>query len=191
MLAQRILFLIGIFSAATVGIADTSTPTTLRKSPALSIVEPSGAETQLSHFKGKVIVLEFLFVRSPHCLQLADMLNRLNRELGPRGFQPVAIAFGPYAEPAVLINMVNHFKLTYPVGFTTSEKVDTYLGRQGKERLKIPQMVVIDRRGIIRATSGAKGDPKLENEASLGAFIENLLKENASAPERVPQKSEP
>lgn len=162
-----------------------------RKSPEFTINQPSGKPILLSSLKGKVVVLEFLFVRSPHCLQLADMLNRLNRDLGARGFQPIAVAFGPYADPAVLANLVEQFKLTYPVGYTSSDKVDAYLGREGKQLLKIPQMVVVDRQGVIRASSGSKGDPTLENEASLRALIDGLLRENSPVRDSAASTSNP
>jgi cytochrome oxidase Cu insertion factor (SCO1/SenC/PrrC family) len=152
-----------------------------RKSPEFTITQASGQETQLASFKGKVVVLEFMFVRSPHCLQLVEMLNKLNGELGSRGFQPLAVAFGPNANEPVLAHLVDYFKVTYPVGYSSSDKVDAYLGRDGKEILKVPQMVVIDRKGVIRATSGTTGDPVLENESSLRAFVDTLLKEKSSS----------
>jgi cytochrome oxidase Cu insertion factor (SCO1/SenC/PrrC family) len=151
----------------------------LRKSPPLTFTQPSGEETRLYDYRGKVVVMEFLFVRSPHCLELAEMLNKLNHDLGPRGFQPIAIAFGPYADAGVLTHLVEYFKLTYPVGYASSDKVDAFLGREGKEVLKVPQIVVIDRKGIIRASSGSKGDRTLENESSLRALLDPLLQENA------------
>jgi peroxiredoxin len=152
-----------------------------RKSPALTITQPSGDETQLSSFGGKVVVIEFFFVRSPHCLRLVEMLNKLNREFGPQGFHAIGVAFGPGASPAVLSHLVEHFKLTYPVGYATAEKVDAYLGREGKETLKIPQMVIIDRNGAIRAASGNHGNAALENEAPLRSLIQILLHEKRSS----------
>lgn len=155
-------------------------PDALRKAPPLLITEPSGTQTQLSNFQGKVVVVEFLFVRSPHCLQLAALLNRLNAELGPRGFQAVAVAFGPYADAPVLTRLVDSLKLAYPVGYTTSDQVDAYLGRTGHEILKIPQMVVLDRRGVVRARTGSHGDPRLESEVQLRAMVETLLAERGA-----------
>lgn len=87
---------------------------------------------------------------------------------------------GPNATESVLAHLVDYFKITYPVGFSSSDQVDAYLGREGKEVLKVPQMVVIDRKGVIRATSGTLGDPALENESSLRAFVEPLLSEKVS-----------
>lgn len=151
-----------------------------RKSPEFTINEPSGRTTLLSSFKGKVVVLEFLFIKSEHCLRMAKTLNKLHGELGSRGFQPVGITFDPPNGPGTggqfVSYMVDYFKLTYPVGYSGKADVDNYLGRSGREILNIPQIVVIDRQGVIRATSGAAGgDPKLEDENSLRSLINSLL----------------
>ena len=144
-----------------------------RKSPEYTIFEPSGKTMLLSNFKGKVVVLEFFFVASQHCLRVAETLNRL---------QSIGVAFdppnSPTAGPQFVTYLVNHLKLTYPVGYSAKEDVDTYLGRTRNEILNIPQVVVIDRSGVIRATSGGRGgDPTLEDESSLRNLIESLLKE--------------
>src|SRR5689334_14258605 len=70
-------------------------PTVLRKSPEFTIAGSSGKTTLLSSFKGKVVVMEFLFIKSPNCIRVATMLNKLNRELGTNGFQAVGIVFDP------------------------------------------------------------------------------------------------
>ena len=156
-----------------------------RKSPEFTINDPSGKTELLSSLKGKVVVLEFLFVRSQHCLRVAQTLNKLDAELGSRGFQPVGVVFDPPNSPSTggeLARMVDYFKLTYPVGYSAKSDVDSYLGRTGKEILNIPQIVVIDRTGTIRATSGgAGGDPRLEDENSLLSLIDSLLKESGPA----------
>jgi peroxiredoxin len=159
---------------------------TERKSPEFIIYDSSGKTTLLSSFKGKVVVMEFLFIKSEHCLRVANTLNKLHSQLGPRGFQPVGVVFDPPngAKASVQSSalMVDYFKLTYPVGYSAKADVDSYLGRTGKEILNIPQIVVIDRTGMIRATSGgAGGDPKLEDENSLRELIDSLLKEGSPA----------
>ncbi|HZE81815.1 MAG TPA: redoxin domain-containing protein [Candidatus Polarisedimenticolia bacterium] len=106
--------------------------TVLRKSPEFTIADPSGKTTQLSSFKGKVVVMEFLFVKSQHCMRVAAMLNKLNSELGPRGFQAVGIVFDPpNAEGTgaqLLPAVVDYFKLTYPLGYATKDNVDRLPG---------------------------------------------------------------
>ena len=160
-----------------------STTPAIRKSPEFAIAEPSGKTTLLSSLQGKVVVMEFLFMNSEHCLRVAKTLNKLQGDLGQRGFQPVGVVFGPNADEQRLVYMVDYLKLAYPVGYTTSAKVDRYLGRTGNEILSIPQVVVIDRWGLIRATSGGRrGDPKLEDESYLRDLIDSLLKEASPTP---------
>jgi peroxiredoxin len=172
-----------VLAAPTLGISSAPVP---RKSPEFTISQAAGKTTLLSSYKGKVVMLEFLFLRSKKCLDLAQTMNRLNGELGPRGFQPVGIAFpAPQsdADAATVGYMVNYFKLTYPMGYTQKANVDQYLGRAETETLRIPQLVIIDRRGMIRAqTGGRDGNLKLEDEAYLRTLLDDLLKEPASAP---------
>lgn len=179
--------LIAIMLTALVAGVSSAAPLPLpRKSPDFTISEPSGKNVQLSSFKGKVVVMEFFFLQSNHCTRVAKMLNELNQEMAPRGFQAVGIVFDPPNAPEshglLVAPAVNYFKLTYPVGYSNKAAIDTYLNRQPREVLNIPQLVVIDRAGMIRAMSGAAGgDPRLENEGSLGAMIDALLKENSAA----------
>ncbi len=167
-----------VLVASTLGIPSTTVP---RVSPEFIINQPSGKTTLLSSYKGKVVMMEFLFLRSEKCLNLARMMNRLNQDFGSRGFQAVAIAFpAPQSDatPGLVSYVADYFKLTYPVGYTDKENVDRYLGRQEKEFLRIPQVVIIDRKGMIRAQTGTE-NPQLENENSLRALIDGLLNEGA------------
>lgn len=149
-----------------------------RKSPEFSINKSSGEDVLLSSLKGKVVVMEFMFIGSNHCLQLAAMLNKLQTDLGPRGFQAIAVAFGQHADQAMVGHVEERLHLSYPLAYALPADVDAYLGRQGTEKLKIPQMIVIDRKGFIRAATGT-GDSVLENEALLRVLLEPLLREPA------------
>jgi peroxiredoxin len=164
-----------------------------RKSPEFSINKSSGDEVLLSSLKGKVVVMEFMFVGSAHCLDLAEMLNKLQADLGPRGFQAIAVAFGQHADQAMVGHVEERLHLSYPLAYAKPADVDAYLGRQGTEKLKIPQMIVIDRKGFIRATTGT-GNPTLEDGALIRVILEPLLKEpppsaNATHATPAPKKS--
>jgi len=180
---RALSYLIMVFTLAVLAGA-APPPGVSRKSPELNIAEPSGKTTLLSSLRGKVVIIEFLFIQSDHCIRVARTLNNLNSELGARGFQPVGIVFDPPngggASGRLIPALVSSLKLTYPVGYATKSEVDRYLGRTGKEILNIPQVIVIDRVGMIRAASGgAGGNPGLENADSLRVMIGGLLKEEA------------
>ena len=170
---------VGLLTLSAVAATPTFVP---HRSPEFRISEPSGRSTLLSTLRGRVVVMEFFFLQSNHCTRVAKMLNKLNLELGQQGFQALGIVFDPPNAPEshgeLVAPAVAFLRLTYPVGFSSKADVDSYLGRQQREVLNIPQIVVIDRAGMIRVASGpAGGDPRLEDEDSLRGLIEELLHE--------------
>jgi len=166
------------------GTSALSSPALPRNSPEFRIDQPSGKTILLSSLKGKVVVLEFLFVKSQHCMRVARTLNQLQQELGPSGMQAVGIAFDAPNAAATggefLEAMASALNLNYPVGLAQKASVDAYLGRTGNELLSIPQVIVIDRAGVIRAATGGQGNPSLEDTGALRALLNGLLKESAA-----------
>jgi peroxiredoxin len=176
---RALLTIIVLLAVTTTNLAAPPAPLP-RKSPDFTINEPGGKTIMLSSFKGKVVVIEFLFLGSQHCRRVAATLNKLNSELNSRGLQVISIAFGPEADAANTYLVTKTLRLAYPVGYANANQVDSYLARGKDDVLNVPQVVVIDRMGMIRAQSGPKpGDPKLENEDSLRALLQSLLKETS------------
>lgn len=176
-----------ILAVSTLAVPSAAVP---RKAPEFSFYDSLGKAVSLSSFKGKVVALEFLFIGSMHCVRVAQTLNKLGEELGPRGFQPVAVAFSApqsQADAATVDNFVQSYRLAFPVGYTDKDNVDRFLSRSKDDILNIPQVVIIDRAGMIRAQSGNRpGDPKLEDGDSLRTLLDGLLKE--SPPKTPPPK---
>lgn len=157
----------------------------LRDSPEFTIVDPSGNTTPLSSLKGQVVVIEFLLYRCPNCLRVAQTINKLHGEMADRGFRPIGIVFDDGVTESVVRDLARLLKLNYPVGYTTSDQVDRYLGRAMMIRFQVPQVVVIDRAGVVRAQSRPSGEANLTNESYLRNLVHELLDESAP-----PDKSE-
>src|SRR5258708_38539247 len=81
------------------GIVLALAPITFAKPPVprpakeFTIVEPSGKQTLLSSYKGKVVLMQFLYTTCPHCRAAARTYTKLQKELGPRGLQVLGVAF--------------------------------------------------------------------------------------------------
>jgi peroxiredoxin len=148
-----------------------------RESPEFTFLNAQGSETSLSSFKGKVVLIEFLLTDCPHCLRVAQTIGNLHRDLGPIGFQPLGIVFEDNASWATVADFARKFGITYPVGYTTSAGVDRYLGRDAAERFQVPQIVVIDRHGVVREQSRPVGEIRLEDEVYLRTLIRALLQD--------------
>lgn len=159
------------------GFPAVAAPPALRDSPEFTIVDPSGHTTPLSSLKGQVVVIEFLLYRCPSCLRMAQTINKLHGEMADRGFRPVGIVFDDGVTEPVVHDLALLLKLNYPVGYTTSDQVDRYLGRAGLIRFQVPQVVVIDRAGAIRAQSRPSGEANLTDENYLRNLVRELLDE--------------
>jgi peroxiredoxin len=151
-----------------------------RKSPEFTITDPSGKETLLSSYRGKVVVLAFVHTTCPHCQAFSMVLEKLQKELGPRGFQPIDVAWNPDAQSLVPM-FVRTLNLTFPVGYSDWDPIMSFLGFSVMDRPVVPLEVVIDRRGMIRAESPPSGDSNLQDETKLKALVESLLSEGSTA----------
>ena len=102
-------------------------------------------------------------------------LNQLQTQLGPRGFQPLEIAWDDDAK-AQVPGFVKQFSVKFPVGYSAWPPLMNFMGFSIMDRPVTPLVVVIDRKGVIRAQTPSEGDSNLQNEEKLRALIEGLLK---------------
>jgi peroxiredoxin len=151
-----------------------------RKAPEFTIVEPSGKQTLLSSYKGKVVVLAFMQTTCPHCQRESQMLAKLYGEMKGRGLQTLGVTFNENAK-GLTPGFVQQFNIPYPVGYSNPDAVLSYLGFSVMDRWMVPQVVVIDRKGQIRAQSPPQGDPNLQDEKYLRTLVDGLLKEGTAA----------
>ncbi len=150
-----------------------------RKAPEFVIYLPDGSQKLLSSYRGKVVVLEFAFTTCSHCQHSAEMLTKLQKEYGAKGFQPLAVAFNPMAKMLVP-DFVRDYKVGFPVGYSTErDPVNNFLQNPPNEALHVPQLVFIDRKGMIRKQSLPRNDVEMADEKNVRKLIETLLAEPA------------
>ena len=160
-----------------------------RKAPELAVQSPQGTQQFLSQYAGKVVCVEFMFTTCPHCQTSSQLLTKLQSEYGPRGFQVLGIAFNPMAKMLVP-DFVRDFKVNFPVGYAEREPVIKFLQIAEEESLHVPQLVFIDRKGMIRHQSLTRGDTHTATESFMRKTIEGLLAEPApAAPKAKPAAS--
>jgi len=145
-----------------------------------TVATPQGQQILLSSLKGKVTVVQFLFTWCQHCQNFSKVLTQLNTEYGPRGFQALGVAFDDDVTKEKVVTYTQQHA-GFPVGVSARASVLSYLGISVLEPLGVPQIVVIDRRGVIREQSEARGGGPLGDPAHLKPLIENLLAEGAGA----------
>ncbi len=161
-----------------------------RPAPELVIKAANGQEQLLSKFRGKVVAVEFLLTTCPHCQKASQNMQKLYKELGPQGFQPIGIAINDMAN--MLINdYAKQFNLTYPIGYANRDVATQFLQHPIMMSMLMPQLVVIDRKGVIRHQFPG-GDKFFENEEkNLRDVLLPLLKASggpAPASSAAPKK---
>lgn len=148
-----------------------------RKSPEFTINQPGGKETLLSSYRGKVVLLGFFATWCQHCQNTAKVFNGLQEAFGKEGLQAIGIAINPEADDAKVREFSRLYAPSFPVGLAKPDSALSYLLISVMERWVYPQVVLIDRKGMIRAQSDPKGSPELQELVGLRPRIEELLKE--------------
>ena len=161
---MRSVLILSALLAATVLHAEG--PSTPRHAPEFVLNLPDGTTKLLSSYRGKVVCIEFLYTTCPHCQHASQVFSKLYTEYGSKGFQPLGVAWNEMSKMLVP-DFVKSFGVNYPVGFADRDKVLDFLGFSPMMRTVVPQIVWIDRKGMIRSqTQPSEGDEKLRQEAT-------------------------
>ena len=168
-----------------------------RPTKEFTITLPSGKQSLLSSYRGKVVMLACMFTTCPHCQALSKVMTKLQGELGPRGFQGLGVAFNDEvntpnsaSNSQVTASFISQFQVGFPMGFARRDSVLSYLGVSDLERWVVPQIVIIDRKGVIRAQSASQGTADLQTESYLRKYLGELLDEGgkSATPSKAPAK---
>jgi peroxiredoxin len=138
-----------LLTGAAVVMAQPKVP---RLAPEFQIVEASGHTAKLSSFRGDVVLLAFVVTTCSHCQAASKEFEKLQTKFGPRGLHVAEVAFD---ENGDIGGYVQRLRLTFPVGRGNRTDVLAFLGMGEAVRVGTPQVVLIDRLGIVRAQKRA------------------------------------
>jgi thiol-disulfide isomerase/thioredoxin len=166
-----------------------------RKAPELAFTLPGVGPKLLSQYRGKVVAIEFIMTTCPHCQAAAKVMTGYQKDFGSRGFQAIDLAINVLANnasPALASQQVSAFASNYgaefPVGFLPQDAMMSFMGFSIMDRMVVPQIVLIDRKGFIRyqtpAESGTEWDDVM-NETNMRKHIEELLGQHSTAVHRT------
>jgi len=141
-----------------------------------AIKMPNGQITLLSQYAGKVVALVFISTTCPHCQHTTQILSGIQNEYAQRGVQILAAAFNDDA-PQLVPGFVSQFKPTFPVGFAKRDAVLEYEQASLAKPNYVPVLVFIDRHRVIRAEYSGGEDFFKDQENSIRALLDTLLKE--------------
>jgi thiol-disulfide isomerase/thioredoxin len=131
--------LVGLFSFINMAnISDVE----LKPAPDFDLISTEGNRVKLDDLKGKVILLEFWFVRCPGCKSSIPFLNKLQRKYPKDKLEVIGIEYMNANKGAVVDyvknNRVNYTTLLF--GKTVAARYDVFGG---------PTFALIDQNGTI------------------------------------------
>jgi thiol-disulfide isomerase/thioredoxin len=166
----------------------------VRKAPELAFTIPIQGQTLLSHYRGKVVALEFILTTCPHCQAASKVMTQFQQEYGPRGFQAIDLAINgldenrtPADADALVQTFQRNFQVGFPVGWVSRDQMMAFMGFSLADRMVVPQLVLVDRKGNIHYQTPANNNDewtKLMNDDALRQHIEELLALNNTSAAR-------
>lgn len=147
-----------------------------RPSPEYALSFPGGKQDLLSHHRGKVVVVEFLFTTCPHCQKSATLLSKFQKEYGPKGLEVIGVAIN---ENPDIAGFTRQYATAFPVAASNRDSAFVYLQQSiMSTNFYVPQMVFVDRKGVIRGQYSGT-DPFLgeQQEANIRNMIDKLVAE--------------
>ena len=149
-----------------------STPRTIADVP---IPVPNGKAINLRQYRGKVVLLAMIDTECAQCIKSIDILNRAQKDFGPRGFQAIAAAGDPNAQ-YVLLPFIQRYRPIFPMGYLTVEQMIRLGDFTQKDQPFAPIFLFIDRKGVVqRQFQGDHPFFKVEEESTRGIIQQMLL----------------
>src|SRR5579862_8781887 len=111
---MRLLTTVVLFAALGVS-AFAAPPVVPRPAKELEIVEPSGKHDLLTSYRGKVVIVQFLYTTCPHCQAYSQLLTKIQAEYGAKGLQCLGAAFNE-ADQRMVSGYINQYKVSFPIG---------------------------------------------------------------------------
>ncbi len=173
-MVKTFALLLGVSLLASAGQA-------LRKAPELSFNIPGKGPQLLSQYRGKVVALSFIFTTCPHCQAESKVMTKFQQEFASRGLQVLDIAVNPNAD-LLVENFKKDYQVGFPVGWVPQDQMVAFMGFSSA-RFVVPQLVLIDRKGMIHYQTPALEDEnwdKLMKEEAIRQHIEELLAAGSS-----------
>lgn len=142
----------------------------------MSIPVPSGRPINLKQYRGKVVLMVVMSMECDACIKSIDILNRLQKDFGPRGFQVVA-AVGDQNAQYLLADFGRRYRPAFPVGYLNQAQI-IQLGDLGKsaQHAYVPIFMFIDRKGTVRQQVSGNEPFFTKEEASTRQAVQDLMK---------------
>ncbi|WP_035957860.1 peroxiredoxin family protein [Bryobacter aggregatus] len=162
-----------------------------RPSPEFGFELPGGKQVLLSQYRGKVVMMGFYLTTCPHCKDTVRIVEKLYKEYGAQGFQPLGVCINDMAK-MLTADFNKEQGATFPIGYGPRDSAYGYLQHPTMMQLYMPAFVMIDRKGqIVSQYMGGDlifGKDLAEREKNFRKLIEDMLKKPGVSAAPAPAK---
>ncbi len=148
-----------------------------RKCADIPIPTSDGKTIHISQYRGKAVMIELMRVDCPECFQTMQFLSKLQAELGPRGFQAVAISLDENG--ALVKPFVERYRFPFPVGHLEPPPAITLMDLNATARPTVPYIMFVDWQGTVRFQYPGNAPIFNEAEKNLRTIADGLTREAA------------
>jgi peroxiredoxin len=176
---RKLLILIGLATALFAAEGPKRGPVVPRKAAEFVFLNAGGPQQLLSMYKGKTIVLAFMYTTCPHCQKTAVVLAKVQTEYAAKGVQVLGAVFDKDAGSRAQ-QFHQQLGLNYPVGYSETAPVLEFLQHPIDEPYFVPILVFIDKHGTIRSEYIGDETFLSKQEVNIRAEIDKVLKMGAA-----------
>jgi peroxiredoxin len=149
-----------------------------RRAPGFSLPDPSYEHYyDLQDFSGKVVVIDIMSTRCPHCLLLSTTLEQVKARYGDKVVILEVVL--PPDNQATISKFIQTNNVTVPVLCDMGQMTASYFKAtpSNMSQISVPHLFLIDQKGIIRNDFGYEETTRpIFEGAGLSAEIDRLLK---------------
>jgi peroxiredoxin len=155
-----------------------------RRAPGFSLPDLQVQQHDLADYRGKIVLLDIIQTRCPHCAASADILRKVQEKYGDK-VVVLTIANPPDTQATVAQFAAEH-KMTTPILFDCGQAAASYLeATPANPTVSVPHLFLIDGQGMIRNDFTYDDTPNVFEGDGLSAEIDRLLAGDAPAKKPV------
>lgn len=163
-------------------------PLSNRRAPGFSLSDRTMRQHDLADYRGKVVLLEIMQTKCPHCKTQAGTIQQVKAKYGDQ-IQVLAVVTMPDTMNDVA-KFASENAITSPILFDCGQMIASYLKITPQNpTVKFPHLFVIDQSGMIRADFNAdQADKGAVTVRSISVEVDKLLAGAAPKTGAAPKK---
>ena len=151
---------------------------TPRKCLDLPIPTSDGKTVHISQYHGKVVVMVMFLTTCADCLQTLQFMSKLQKDMGPRGLQVLAISI-PMDDPSAVAPFAQRYRFPFPVGHLDKDSVLKIAELNPTAAPTVPYIMFIDWMGSVRFQYPGNAPIFASAEKNLSQIADGLLRQAA------------